>query len=169
MDVVLIRYGWWVEMLNIGDTAPQFSLLDDNEDEVTLSSLLESGPLILYFYPADFTPICTAEACGIRDMHEEILSVDIKIVGISPQNTNTHNRFKNRYDIPFPLLFDKSKKVIRAFGVDGILGIGVRRTTFLINENAEIENRVVSDLFVSNHMKFIEQVISARSENSDAE
>jgi len=156
-------------MLKKGDTAPEFSLMDESGEDVSLSSLLASGPLILYFYPADFTPICTAEACGIRDIHDDILSVDIKIVGISPQNTDTHNRFKNRYDIPFPLLFDKSKKVIRQFGVDGILGIGVRRATFLINEDAVIENRVVSDLFVSNHMKFIEQVISDRSESADGE
>lgn len=155
-------------MLDKGDTAPEFSLLDQDGGDVTLSSLLDGSPLILYFYPADFTPICTAEACSIRDIHDEILSVDIKIVGISPQNSNTHTRFKDRYDIPFPLLFDDKKKVIRQFGVDGILGIGVRRATFLIDEAGVIENRVVSDLFVSSHMKFIEQVISSRSEESDA-
>jgi len=150
-------------MLKKGDIVEDFSLPDESGELVALSELLSSGPLILYFYPADFTPICTAEACSIRDIHEEILSVDIKVVGISPQDSSTHAKFKSRYNIPFPLLFDKSKKVIRAFGVDGILGIGVRRATYLINENSVIENRVVSDLFVSSHMKFIEQVIKDRS------
>ncbi|MFT7687393.1 MAG: peroxiredoxin Q/BCP [Candidatus Azotimanducaceae bacterium] len=149
-------------MLNIGDKAPDFALPDDTGEAVSLSQLLASGPLILYFYPADFTPICTAEACTIRDMHEDILSVDVQVVGISPQDSRTHERFKAQFDIPFPLLFDKSKKVIKQFGVDGILGIGVRRATFFINEEGLIENRVVSDLFVSSHVKFIEQVIKDR-------
>ena len=149
-------------MLKTGDKVPEFTLPDERGEEVCLTELLETGPLILYFYPADFTPICTAEACTIRDMHEEILSVDVKVVGVSPQDSRTHERFKTTYDIPFPLLFDKSKKVIRQFGVDGIFGIGVRRATFLINEEGIIENRVVSDLFVSSHVKFIAQVIKDR-------
>lgn len=150
-------------MLKTGDKVPEFTLPDEMGEEVCLTALLETGPLILYFYPADFTPICTAEACTIRDMHEEILSVDVKVVGVSPQDSRTHERFKTTYEIPFPLLFDKSKKVIRQFGVDGIFGIGVRRATFLINEEGIIENRVVSDLFVSSHVKFIEQVIKDRA------
>jgi peroxiredoxin Q/BCP len=149
-------------MLKAGDKAPEFALPNEKGEEVSLTELLEIGPLILYFYPADFTPICTTEACTIRDMHEEILSVDVKVVGISPQNSKIHERFKTTYDLPFPLLFDKSKKVIREFGVDGVLGFGVRRATFLINEEGIIANRVVSDLFVSSHVKFIEQVIKDR-------
>jgi peroxiredoxin Q/BCP len=150
-------------MLKIGDSVPEFSLSDESGQVVTLSELLVSGPLVLYFYPADFTPVCTSEACSIRDLHAEVLNVDMKIVGVSPQDSASHARFKARYDLPFPLLFDKGKQVIRLFGVDGILGIGVRRATFLINEQKQIENRVVSDLFVSSHVKFIEQVINERA------
>lgn len=149
-------------MLDIGDTAPDFELTDENSELVTLDDLLAGESLILYFYPADFTPLCTTEACSIRDLHDDILDVGIKVVGISPQNEATHRRFKNQFNIPFPLLFDKNKKVIRSFGVDGPLGFGVRRATYLINKEKRIENRVVSDLFVGNHTQFIKEVITNR-------
>jgi peroxiredoxin Q/BCP len=146
-------------MLKKGDHAPEFSLPNETGELVSLNSLLEQGSLILYFYPADFTPFCTAEACSIRDMHAEILDVNMQVVGVSPQNSASHNKFKDRFNLPFPLLFDENKKVIKAFGVDGLLGMGVRRATFLISEKKIIENLVVSDFFVSSHEKFIRQVI----------
>lgn len=149
-------------MLDIGDTAPDFELTDENGEQTTLDDLLAGESLILYFYPADFTPLCTAEACSIRDMHEDIVGVGIKVVGISPQSEPSHRRFKAKFSIPFPLLFDKNKKVIRAFGVDGPLGFGVRRATYLISKEKRIENRVVSDLFVSSHTQFIKEVIANR-------
>ena len=148
-------------MLNIGDTAPDFELTDENGEQVTLDDLLAGESLILYFYPADFTPLCTAEACSIRDMHDDIVDAGIKVVGISPQSERTHQRFKEQFNIPFPLLFDKNKKVIRAFGVNGPLGFGVRRATYLISKEKHIENRVVSDLFVGSHTQFIKEVIAS--------
>ena len=96
-------------------------------------------------------------------MHDEILDVDMQVVGISPQSSDSHSRFKNQFDLPFPLLFDQSKKAIRAYGVDGLLGMGVRRATFLLGQDGIVENLVVSDLFVSSHTKFIKQVIADRS------
>lgn len=150
-------------MLKKGDRAPDFSLPDESGQQVTLASLLAQGPLILYFYPADFTPICTAEACSIRDMHDEILDVDMQVVGVSPQSSSSHTKFKDKFNLPFPLLFDDSKRVIRAYGADGMLGMGVRRATFLVDEAGQIENLVVSDLFVSSHVKFIKQVIAGRA------
>ena len=147
-------------MLVKGDTAPEFELMDDDGNQVTLDDLMSGESLILYFYPADFTPLCTAEACSIRDMHDDIVGVGVKVVGISPQNERSHKRFKEQFNIPFPLLFDKSKKVIRAYGVDGPFGMGVRRATFLINKDKKIENRVVSDLFVGSHTQFIKEVIA---------
>lgn len=150
-------------MLKKGDQAPEFELADDQGNSVTLSDLLSKGALILYFYPADFTPICTAEACSIRDMHDEILDVDVQVVGISPQSAGSHARFKDQFQLPFPLLHDEKKQAIRAYGVDGMFGMGVRRATFLIDETGVIENLVVSDLFVSSHVKFIKQVIADRA------
>ena len=148
-----------MNMLKIGDTAPDFKLLDEAENTISLDDLVATGDLILYFYPADFTPICTQEACAIRDMHDDILDVDVKVVGISPQSASSHARFKSQFNLPFPLLFDERKKVIKAFGVDGLFGVGVRRATFLIGQDKKIINTVSSDLFASSHVKFIRKAI----------
>lgn len=147
-------------MLNKGERAPDFTLESDAGEQVTLTGLLENGPLILYFYPADFTPICTAEACSIRDMHSRIRDASYQVVGISPQSAAIHTRFKARHDLPFPLLYDKNRHVINAYGVSAFLGLGVRRTTFVIGTDQIVKGRVVSDLFVGSHTDFIEKTIA---------
>ena len=146
-------------MLDVGDKAPAFTLTNDNGDAVSLDSLLTDGPLILYFYPADFTMVCTAEACEIRDRHEDIRAVNARIVGISPQGEQSHSRFRERYELPFPLLCDPDKQVIRAYGVDGPMGFGVRRVTYLIGTDRIIQQRVLADFAVRHHMEFIDQVV----------
>ena len=146
-------------MLDVGDAAPDFVLTDDDGKAVSLDDLLAQGPLILYFYPADFTSVCTAEACEIRDRHDDLRDVSANVVGVSPQSEASHQRFRKRYDLPFPLLDDRNKQVIRAYGVNGPLGIGVRRVTYLINRDKKIERRVLADFAVRHHVEFIEQVV----------
>ena len=146
-------------MLNIGDIAPDFSLANEDGVTTSLEELLKEGPLILYFYPADFTSVCTAEACEIRDIHEDLRGVNANVVGVSPQGEASHSKFRKRYNLPFPLLDDSDKKVIEAYGVNGPLGMGVRRVTFLINPDKEIANRVVADFTVKQHIGLMEQVI----------
>ena len=147
-------------MLNIDDTAPDFELPDQSGSTQSLRALLGVGPLIVYFYPADFTPVCTAQACAFRDAGEDLANLGVQVVGISPQSVSSHERFASRYELGFPILFDEGKKVIDAFGVNGPFGIGVRRATFLINREGRIERRVVSDLFVGSHKDFIKQVMT---------
>ena len=154
-------------MLKKGDKAPDFTLPDENGKPVSLQSLLSEGPLILYFYPSDFTPVCTREACGIRDIHDEIEEVGIQVVGVSPQSEESHQRFRDKYALPFKLLNDRKKQAIKAFGVDGPLGIGVRRATFLISQDGRIENRVVSDLFAGNHIDFVRKVIDEQGKPAE--
>ncbi len=147
-------------MLDVGDTAPDFELTDHTGEMHSLDSLVSEGKLILYFYPADFTPGCTAEACEIRDIHPQIVEAGAKVVGVSPQNEGSHARFVDRYELPFPLLVDRDKSLIRAFGVNGPMGFGVRRVTYLIGQEKQIEKRVVADFAVQNHVRFIEDVIT---------
>ncbi|MCZ6854848.1 MAG: peroxiredoxin [Gammaproteobacteria bacterium] len=149
-------------MLRIGDTAPDFELKDQSGSIVTLDQLAADGDLILYFYPADFSPVCTAEACAFRDNYDGVSSVGTQIVGVSPQDVGSHRRFSNSFSIPFPLLSDPRKKVIRAYGVDGPLGFGVRRVTFLIDSSKKIRNRVVSDLFVESHTELLKKTLRER-------
>jgi thioredoxin-dependent peroxiredoxin len=83
-------------MLAMGGRAPEFTLPDQDEQNVSLSTLLRSGPVILYFYPADFTPGCTKEACLIRDLHTEIVQAGLDVAGVSPQSPATHRSFREK-------------------------------------------------------------------------
>ena len=152
-------------MLNTDDTAPDFDGTDQNGELLQLSKMLEDGPVVLYFYPADFTPVCTAQACAFRDTSAALDDASIRIVGISPQSAKSHQRFASTYQLNFPLLSDEKKRIIRAYGVDGPLGFGVRRATFLIDAG-KIKNRVVSDLFVGSHMDFIRKVLANQETDS---
>ena len=146
-------------MLAIGSEAPGFELPDHLGRAVSLPELLAQGPLVLYFYPADFTPGCTREACSIRDLHSELLAAGLRVAGISPQDPASHARFRDQYELPFVLLSDPDKVAIRRYDVDGPFSVGVRRATFLINQGAIIEDAVLADLRIDRHRAFIENAI----------
>ena len=149
-------------MLRSGDIAPDFNLLDQDGRSTQLSALLSEGPVLLYFYPADFTPGCTKEACDIRDMHDDISDVGIRVIGISPQGEDSHTRFRDKHRLPFTLLADPTKSTVKDYGVNGPLGIGVRRATFFIREDGRIDDVVVADLLVGKHGDFIRQAVARR-------
>jgi len=153
-------------MLKAGELAPDFELPDQDGRKQRLSTLLDGSPLILYFYPADFTPGCTQEACDLRDLHTRILASGLRVVGISPQSPESHRRFREQHSLPFTLLSDEDKVAIKAFGVDGPLGIGVRRATFLIDAMRKIVDAVVADLRIGRHQEFVERAIAAREGRS---
>lgn len=146
-------------MLNSGERAPDFQLPDQTGVLVSLDQLLARGRLLLYFYPADFTPICTREACGFQEHYEDLLNSAIQIAGVSPQDAESHGRFADTFSLGFPLLCDEQRQVIRLYGTEGPLGFGVRRATFLIDASKRIVNRVVADFFVGSHLKFIQAVL----------
>lgn len=149
-------------MIQPGAKAPEFVLPDDRGGETTLSDLLQNGPLILYFYPADFTPGCTKEACSIRDIHKDIQSVGLQVAGISPQDIDSHKRFRDEHDLPFVLLSDPDKVAIRMYDVDGPFGVGVRRATFLINPDRTIQDAILADVMIGRHKEFIEKAVILR-------
>lgn len=159
-------------MLRPGDKAPEFELPDELGNQRRLAELLSGGPVLLYFYPADFTPICTAQACALRDMVEKLdanngpapelvsqleeSAETVKVVGVSVQSVASHLRFKTQFDLPFTLLSDMDKIAVRAYGVTGPMGFGIRRATFLIDTSAVIRQRVVSDFFVGPHTSLLQ-------------
>lgn len=149
-------------MLKTGAKAPDFTLPNDQGDDTALSDLLKDGPLILYFYPADFTPGCTKEACSIRDMHDDIQSVGLTVVGVSPQDADSHRRFREAHDLPFLLLSDTDKIVAKAYDVDGPMGIGVRRATYLIDADGKVQDAVQADIRISRHADFIRRAVTLR-------
>ena len=141
-------------MLAIGARAPEFTLPDADGQATSLSNLLRSGPLILYFYPGDFTPGCTREACQIRDLHTELDAARISVAGVSPQSPESHRAFREKYKLPFTLLADVDRFVIKMYDVQGPLGFGVRRATFLIDQARHIQDTVLADFRIGEHQAF---------------
>lgn len=142
-------------MLAIGSRAPEFTLPDQDDRTTSLTTLLNRGPLILYFYPADFTPGCTREACMFRDLHAQILGAGLSIAGVSPQAPERHTEFRRKYELPFPLLSDVEKFVIKMYDVNGPLGLGVRRVTYLIDQARVIRSVVKADFRIIQHEDFV--------------
>ncbi|TDJ38403.1 MAG: peroxiredoxin [Gammaproteobacteria bacterium] len=149
-------------MLKPGDMAPDFILPNENGDDVSLTELLQPGPIILYFYPADFTPGCTREACTFRDIHDDILRVGLRVVGVSPQDAESHTRFRDEHKLPFTLICDQDKIAIKMYDVDGPLGIGVRRVTYLITQGQKIQDALQADVMINKHREFIKKAIVLR-------
>ncbi len=130
--------------LKEGDKAPKFSALNEKEQEVSLSDF-SGKKVILYFYPKDMTPGCTAESCNLGENYTTLKSKGFVVIGVSPDPAKRHQRFIDKYDLPFSLIADEDKEVIKAYGVWGpkkFMGKeydGVHRTTFVIDENGVIE------------------------------
>lgn len=126
-----------------GQIAPDFELLDDQNAPRRLSDF-RGRPVILYFYPKDDTPGCTKEACNFRDDYSAYQQAGVEILGISPDSVQSHAKFKQKYQLPFPLLADEAHKVCDLYGVWGpkkFMGReyeGVLRTTFLIGPDGKI-------------------------------
>ena len=156
-------------MLNIGDVAPDFAVTLPSGARATLGGMLKSGPVVLYFYPADFTPVCTAEACMYRDFEGDLTERGVQVVGVSPQDEASHAKFRDQFRIAFPLVADPQRAVIRAYGASWPLGIGVRRVSYLIGISQLIEDRVVADLRVSEHVAFVERVLARVAKAPDAQ
>jgi len=149
-------------MLDTEQKAPEFTLPDQDGQDVSLSGLLREGPAILFFYPADFTPGCTREVCSIRDLHREISQAGLIVAGISPQSPESHRRFRDEHRLPYTLLADESREVIRMFGVTGPLGFWVQRVTYLIDQERIIKGRVKAHFSIAEHENFIRKAISLR-------
>lgn len=132
-------------MLNIGDTAPDFTLPATENDTFTLSSL-RGKKVILYFYPKDDTPGCTTQACGFRDSFSDFIDKNAVVVGVSKDNLKRHAKFKEKYDLPFTLLSDEDGAVCSLYetwvkkSMYGREYFGIERSTFLIDEEGKIEN-----------------------------
>lgn len=125
-------------MLRPGDVAPSFTLHDDGGLPVSLEDF-RGRPVILYFYPRDATPSCTVEACGFRDAWQELQRRGAVVLGISPDSAASHARFRQKYQLPFPLLADTDHRVASQYGVWGpksLFGLryhGILRTTLVID------------------------------------
>lgn len=143
-----------INMLNVGDKAPDFLGFDENGTEIRVSDY-KGRRLVVYFYPKDSTPGCTAEACSLRDGMDELVAAGYAVVGVSADSAASHMRFKAKQQLNFPLVADVEKNIIQAFGAWGekkMAGrryMGILRTTFVIGGDGTIE-RVITKVDTKN-------------------
>jgi thioredoxin-dependent peroxiredoxin len=131
--------------LKAGDKAPDFTAKDQNGKEVSLSNF-KGKTVILYFYPKDDTPGCTAEACDFRDNYQSLIGKGFEVIGVSTDDEKSHKKFETKYSLPFPLIADEDKSIVEAYGVwaeknmYGKKYMGTVRTTFIIDADGVISN-----------------------------
>jgi peroxiredoxin Q/BCP len=144
-----------MKTLQAGDKAPNFKVNDQDGNSIS-SSDFKGKKWIVFFYPKADTPGCTAEACNLRDNYKELQNQGFELLGISADNEKRQKKFKEKYNLPFPLLADENKEVINAFGVWGpkkFMGRefdGIHRKTFIIDEKGIIE-QVIDKVKTKNH------------------
>jgi thioredoxin-dependent peroxiredoxin len=152
-------------MVETGKHAPDFTLVDQHGNKVTLSNL-KGSPVVLYFYPKDDTPGCTKEACAFRDEFADYKAAGAKILGVSPDPVGSHSKFVKKYELPFLLLADTDHSVCELFGVwkeksmYGKKYMGVERTTFVLDGKG-IVRRVFSKVKVDGHSSAVLEAVRA--------
>jgi thioredoxin-dependent peroxiredoxin len=132
-----------VAQINVGDQAPDFATVDDSNRPAKLSDL-RGKKVVLYFYPKDDTPGCTRQACGFRDSYEGLESMNTVVLGVSPDSVESHQAFKSKHGLPFPLLVDLDHSIAEAYGTwvqrerDGNKFMGIARSHFVIDEEGTV-------------------------------
>ena len=132
-------------MPDVGEQAPLFEAPSQDDDTIRLQDY-RGRKVALYFYPKDDTPGCTKQACNLRDNYQALLDAGIAILGVSPDDVASHEKFAGKYDLPFPLVADPEHTILEAYGVWGEKNLygrkffGVKRTTFLIDEGGVIRH-----------------------------
>lgn len=139
-------------MLGIETMAPGFALPDQDGVVRTLDELRGDGRLVLFFYPRDFSPVCTAQACRFRDAHDRLLAEGTRVAGVSTGSVATHKRFDGRLGLGFPLLSDADRAVSRAYGALGPFGLWARRVSYLIGPGRRVEDRAGSAWRLGPHL-----------------
>ncbi len=139
-------------MLKPGTVAPLFTATLDDGSPFDLASFHGRQHVILYFYPKDFTPGCTAQACSFRDNYAEITGLGAALFGLSADADESHERFKDRFDLPFPLIADPSRTIHRQYEVTGLLPFITPRITYVIDSAGIIRAAIRHDILVTQHI-----------------
>ena len=145
--------------LKEGDNAPEFKVTNELGEQMTLADF-SGKKLVLYFYPKDSTPGCTAESCNLRDHYTDLKTKGFEVLGVSADNEASHQKFIKKHELPFHLLADTEKQVLNAYGVWGPKNFmgrtfdGIHRTTFVIDENGIIE-RIFTKVKTKEHTEQI--------------
>lgn len=152
-------------MLNLGDQAPAFTVRDHAGKELRSSALLAEGPVVIYFYPKDFTPGCTQEACMFRDSYADLEGQHATIIGVSADDDASHKRFADRYHLPFSLVADTDRTLSKRFGVTRPLGLGAWRVTYVIGTDGVVRGAFHHELSMSKHVTEVKEALQRLTKN----
>jgi peroxiredoxin Q/BCP len=136
-----------------GDTAPDFTLPDQNGRPVTLSGYRDKNHVVLYFYPKDFSPGCTAQACGFRDAYEDFTDLGAIVIGVSGDTVEAHKRFVDDYLLPFALLSDSDGRVRKLYGATKGFGLLPGRYTLIIDRGGVVRHVFTSETNMGRHVE----------------
>src|SRR5215831_17670742 len=148
-------------MLNIGDSAPDFDVVAHNGRRLKLSDYRGKKNVVLYFYPRDFTLVCTKEACGFRDMYDDLLSKETEVIGVSVDDDTSHEKFAHKHGVQFPLVAAPEKKLAKAYGAvsrlrDLLIGT-TARVTYIIDKQGQIAGVFSSEVLASQHLNGVKK------------
>jgi peroxiredoxin Q/BCP len=148
----------------VGDAAPPFEVISSEGKRVRLGDYSGKKNVVLYFYPKDFTPVCTAEACGFRDMYDSLLSQDTEVIGVSMDSDASHKDFATKHQVPFPLVSDPDGILARSYGATstlmGLMGM-TKRITFVIDKQGKIAGVFDSAFRANQHLDGVKKTLSA--------
>ncbi|HKO48707.1 MAG TPA: peroxiredoxin [Polyangiaceae bacterium] len=148
-------------MLKVGDLAPEFSAQDQHGKTITLASLLERGRLVLYFYPKDFTPVCTAQACTFRDASSDLSSLSANVVGVSGDAVDSHQRFAEKHSVPFSLIADPERRIIKPYRASLPIINHTLRVTYVIDTNGRILGAFHHEFSAAKHLDDVKRALES--------
>jgi peroxiredoxin Q/BCP len=152
--------------IKVGDRIPDFKAIATNGNEFDIQEVLGKKPLVIYFYPKDNTPGCTAQACSFRDQYEDFKDLGAEVIGISSDGIASHQKFTKQYQLPFLLLSDQDKKIRNLFGVpSGLLGILPGRVTYVTDKRGVVILIFDNSLQVTKHISKALDVLKKTSES----
>ncbi|WP_426064942.1 peroxiredoxin [Flavobacterium sp. DSP2-3-1] len=150
--------------LKVGDTIPRFTAKDTDGNDFDSANAVGQKPLVIYFYPKDNTPGCTAQACSFRDQYEDFKDLGAEVIGISSDSVASHQKFSKQFKLPFILLSDSDKKIRKLFGVPaGMFGLLPGRVTYVTDKNGVIQmifDSVLATKHISKALETIKKIVS---------
>lgn len=152
--------------LAVGQAAPEFDVVSASGRRLKLSEFRGKKNVVLYFYPADFTPVCTKETCGFRDMHDELASKDTEVIGVSVDSDDRHRKFAEAHGVKFDLVSDGERALAKAYGATGFLRdlLGkTARITYVIDKNGKIVAVLKAELSASTHLEGVRAAVAKLS------
>jgi peroxiredoxin Q/BCP len=138
--------------VQVGDKAPDFTLPSQSGEQVRLYDRLGERVVVLYFYPKDNTPGCTAEACAFRDSHEVFTDAGAEVIGVSSDSSDRHAAFAGRHNLPFTLLSDRGGRIRKSYGVPAVLGVVPGRVTYVIDREGTVRHVFNSMTNIGQHV-----------------